>query len=222
MKKVLVFVLLLLFAAAFPASGEPDEIDDLLKGMEAFWAKVDTMVCDFTQKKRLPLFDAEIVSNGNFAYKRPGTMIWRYDPPEETVMAVRPGVVTIYFKANNRAKVIHLSDDENYPQAMTFGLGGTGDRKGLKDKFDTSLTKRGDRRTLTLIPKEKEAGGQFEKIAITFKKDFTPVSTVIYYSADDVTAFEFENIVINGNADEKIFDLVLPKGVVIDEIGSGE
>ncbi|MBN1572224.1 MAG: outer membrane lipoprotein carrier protein LolA [Deltaproteobacteria bacterium] len=222
MKKILVSVLLLLFAAAPAAAGNTDEVDDLLKGMEAFWAEVDTMVCNFTQKKRLPLFDAEIVSKGSFAYKRPGTMIWRYDPPEETVMAVKPGVVTIYFKENNRAKVIHLGKDENYPQAMTFGLGGTADQKGLKEKFDVALTKAGDKRTLTLIPKERGGGDRFEKIVITIRKDFTPISTVIHFSAEDVTAFDFKNVVINGPVDKKTFKLVLPKGVVVEEVGSGK
>jgi outer membrane lipoprotein-sorting protein len=105
---------------------------------------------------------------------------------------------------------------------MTFGLGGTGDENGLKEKFDTAMTKVGDKRTLTLIPKEKGAGDRFEKIAVTFREDFTPVSTIIYYSKDDITTFEFKNIVINGPADEKTFDLVLPKGVVVEEVGTGE
>lgn len=221
MKRFLVLPLLFFFLAPSISAGEQNEIDDFLKKMETFWRGVDTMVCDFTQRKRLPLFDAEMVSRGSFSFKNPGRMIWRYDPPEETVMAVKPGIVTIYFKANNRAKIIHLKEDEKFPQTMTFGLGGTGDVGGAKEKFDISLTHSGSLDTITFISKERGDEYGFEKVDVAFKRDFTPVSTTIYYSDDDVTAFEFKNVVINGAAENEVFDLVLPKGVLIEEIGSG-
>jgi outer membrane lipoprotein-sorting protein len=221
MKRFLVISLLFFFLAPTFSVGGEDEIDTFLKEMETFWSGVDTMVCDFTQRKRLPLFDAEMVSTGSFAFKNPGRMVWRYDPPEETVMAVKPGVVTIYFKANNRAKIIHLKEDEKFPQTMTFGLGGTGDAGGMREKFDVSLTRSGTANTITFISRERGGEYGFEKVAVTFKKDFTPLSTTIYYSADDVTAFEFKNVVINGAAEDETFELVLPKGVQVEEIGSG-
>ncbi len=221
MKKTLILISLILILVPRITVGEPNEIDDFLKGMATFWDRVDTMVSDFTQKKKLELFDAEMVSSGNFAFKKPGTMIWRYDPPDDTIMAVKPGVVTIYFKANNRAKVIHLNEDDKLPQAMTFGFGGSGDIQGLKDKFNISLNSNGKGGTLTLIPKIKGGSDGFEKVIITFKNDFTPVSTTIYYSENDITTFEFSNVEINGPAKDDVFDLALPRGVEIEEIGAG-
>lgn len=221
MKRFLFLTLLFFFLAPTFSAGGEDEVDAFLKEMETFWGGVDTMVCDFTQRKRLPLFDAEVISTGSFAFKNPGKMVWRYDPPEETTMAIRPGVVTIYFKANNRAKIIHLKEDEKFPRTMTFGLGGTGDAGGMKEKFDITLTRKGSRNTITFISRERGGEYGFEKVVVTFKGDFTPISTTIHYSADDVTSFEFRNVVINGPAEENAFELVLPRGVQIEEIGSG-
>ena len=221
MKKGLILISLILILIPNITAGETNEIDDFLKGMTTFWDGVDTMVADFTQKKRLELFDAEMVSSGEFAFKKPGTMIWRYDPPDDTIMAVKPGLVTIYFRANNKAKVIHLNEDDKVPQAMTFGFGGSGDIKGLKDKFHISLKNNGKDGTLTLISKKKGEGDGFEKVIITFKNDFTPVSTKIHYSKEDVTTFEFSKVEINGPAKDEAFDLVLPKGVEVEEIGAG-
>ncbi len=222
MKKTLLLIPLILFLIPCIAFGESNEIDNFLKGMTTFWDGVDTMVSDFTQKKKLELFDAEMVSSGKFAFKKPGTMIWRYDPPEETVMAVKPGVVTIYFKTNNKAMIIHLSGDDKLPQSMTFAFGGSGDIQGLKDKFNISLKSNEKGGTLTLIPKKKGDSDGFEKVVIGFKNDFTPASTTIYYSTDDVTTFEFSNVEINGSAKDEVFDFVLPRGVEIEEIGAGK
>ena len=210
---VILFVLSSLFCTPSFAQG----VDDTLNGLSTFWQKIDTFRCDFVQTKRLALFADEVVSRGTFDYKKPGIMVWRYLPPEEMIVGIRPGLVTVYLPSLKKAKRIHSSGRADIPPEMSFSMDQTKDAKALKENFDLTVVRKDGVTEMTLVPKAKK--GTITKIVIAFMKDYTPV----YFTIVDVqgypTTFEFTNQKVNVPADDALFDVIIPNGVPVEEIG---
>ena len=237
----IVFFILLSFTHLSAA-----DIDDVLSEMEAYWEEADTFVCDFTQTKHLSLFEEDIVSTGTLSYRKPGTvpetmpgtmpgtMIWRYNPPDNTIMALHSDTITLYFPELNKAKIIQLKDGEGLEGAMTIGIGsGDGDKgqEKLKEKYDITLDEGGDYLKLVLVPGEGVEGvegleggnggdmGVIDKIIITLDVDFSPIAITIMENMGDTTTIEFSNRLINLPVDDETFELTIPPGTEVEEIG---
>ncbi len=193
------------------------DVDRALNGLSDYWKKVDTLTCDFVQKKRLALLSGEVVSSGTFAYKNPGLMVFRYAPPEDTIMGIRPGLVTIYFPSLKKAKRIHLSGAAEVPREMSFGMGPIGDTKALKEAFSVAVSEKNGTIEMTFVPKGKNDA--IAKVVIVFRKDYTPLYTTIVEPRGDTTTLEFTHQKINTPVNDSLFEVTIPRGVQVEDIG---
>lgn len=76
-------------APAKPAAPAPKgwpSAAEVLAQVEQARAGTDTLVADFTQRKRLSLFKDELVSKGSLKFKRPQRLRWEYVTPEPSVI----------------------------------------------------------------------------------------------------------------------------------------
>ena len=143
---------LLLMVLVVPAAYGESEADTVLAGMENFWSGVETFGADFRQEKSLALFSDTIHSTGTLLFKKPERMLWRYDPPDDTVMSISPGQVMFYFPGLNQARIIHLSGDDNTMDLAPMGFGMGGGMDEMKDRFDVTMKKDGKTIEVTFIP----------------------------------------------------------------------
>ena len=220
-RKILLAVTLIAVFVIPAAYGE-DETDTVLAGMEEFWSTVETFSADFQQEKELALFSDTIRSTGTLLFQKPERMLWKYDPPDDTVMSLSPGKVMFYFPGLNQAKIIYLSgeDDAAVMAPMGFGMGGGMDE--MKNRFSVVVEREEEVIEVTFIPKETNEGDGMEKVVIRVDEAYMPIGTVFYETRGDVTELLFSNQKINVQLDEKVFDIELPPGTSIETIGVGE
>jgi outer membrane lipoprotein-sorting protein len=216
MKRLAVLLVALLLSAQAALAQDPGET---LKGLSAFWDKVETFRCDFVLKKRglAVLADEEAVSRGTLFYKKPGIMVWRYAPPDDMIIEFKPGLVTFYFPSLKKAKRGNLSAMGDNTAGMSLSMGQAKDTTALTNAFSVTVAHKSGKTEMTLVPKGKKEA--IAKIVIVFKDDYTPVSTTIVEAAGSETFLEFSHQEINVPIDDAAFEVVIPPGVVIEEIG---
>jgi outer membrane lipoprotein-sorting protein len=145
-------------------------------------------------------------------------MVFRYNPPEDTIMGIKPGLITLYFPSLKKARRIHLSSGADVGHWMSFGLGPIKDITALKDAAVVTVTDTNGATVITFAPKdEKEV---VRKVVISLKEDYTPLGVTISEKNGDLTIMEFSDQKVNSPVDDALFDVKIPPGVVIEEIGN--
>jgi outer membrane lipoprotein-sorting protein len=198
------------------------DVDTILKEIDDFRSGVDSFACDFSQTKRIALFKDEIHSTGSLAYKRPETIILRYDKPDDSVVSVGSGVVTMYYPSLREAKVIHFNTSRPLSSMVPLLIGAGEDAGALKKAYSISYASEGGLIVLTFIPKTGSGLKGVEKYVFTLTNRYIPVETTIYETEGDSTTMKFRNQRINSSLDEKDLKPVLPPGTRIEEIREGD
>ncbi len=214
MKRVPIALIVLLLVCS---SARAADVDTVLSGLQAYWRTIDTFTAGFVQKKHLALLSGDVTSRGDFTFKKPGNMVFRYNPPEDTIIEIKPGLITYYFPKLKKAKRIHLAAGPDVPQWMSFGLGPINDTTAFKKNFTVSTDDTNGVIVMKLVPKALD--GAIKEIVVSFRNDYTPLSTVILERTGDSTTLEFSNQKVNVPLDKALFDVKIPSGVAIDEIG---
>ena len=82
-KRNTVIVLILLVVSAFVYAGTQSRQDDpIVERIVAKCSSIESMRCDFSQVKTVPLMDAPQGSAGRMLYRRPAALKWAYTEPE--------------------------------------------------------------------------------------------------------------------------------------------
>jgi outer membrane lipoprotein-sorting protein len=214
MKRItLALIVLTLTATSVHATG----VDEVLSGLQSYRETLNTFTASFVQTKHLALFTGDVTSRGTFALKKSGAMVWRFDPPDDTVIGFKPGLITFYYPSLKKAKRIHLSTGADIPQWMSFGMGPIDNVDALKDAAVVTVTETNGVTLLTFAPKDtKEA---IKEIAISMKKDYTPLKIRIAERNGDFTVIEFSEQRLNPPVSDALFDVKIPPGVSVEDLG---
>ncbi|HEX2616663.1 MAG TPA: outer membrane lipoprotein carrier protein LolA [Flavobacteriales bacterium] len=108
---LLLFLPLFLVAAAqAPVAITKD--DPLVRRLMALSAETRSVQATFTQEKHMRVLTRPVISEGVFAYERPGRMRWQVDTPERLVALVEKKVVRI--QQNGREQDVSAMDRQVY------------------------------------------------------------------------------------------------------------
>jgi outer membrane lipoprotein-sorting protein len=214
MKRIPILLIIVLLTCA---SAQAASVDEVLTGLQSYWGTIDTFTARFVQKKHLALFADDVTSRGTFAYKKPGDMVFRYDPPDDAVIGIKPGLVTYYFPSLKKAKRIHLSSGVNVPQWMSFGLGPINDIGALKNAAAVTVSEANGATVLTFAP--KDAKETIREISVSMRKDYTPLKVRIVERNGDFTTIEFTEQRVNPPVSDSVFNVKIPAGVAVEDIG---
>jgi len=216
MKRISIALAVLLLVSV---SAHAADVDTVITGLQTYWKTVDTFSARFVQKKHLSLFSDDVTSRGTFAYRKPGDMVFRYDPPENKVYAVKPqqGLVIIYFPDMKKATRYHFSPGADIPQGMSFGLGPINDITALKRVFGITVSETAGVTTMTMVPVDKS--DPKKEIVISMKKDYTPLKITISEKNSDFTVIDFSEQRINPPVSDSLFEVKLPRDVTVEDIG---
>ncbi len=100
---------------------------------------------------------------------------------------------------------------------MSFGMGPINDITALKKAFGVTADEKSGVTILTLVPKGQDEA--IKEIIISFKKDYTPLSITIIERNGDSTVIEFSSQRANPTVNDAVFDVKIPAGVAVEEIG---
>jgi outer membrane lipoprotein carrier protein len=199
--------------------------DELVKKVQSYYAATQKLRADFRQEYTNATFGRSSTSDGLLRIAKPGKMRWDYDTPEKKYFIADGTTLWVYEPASKQAFQQSLKD-QILPVAVTF-LYGKGD---LATEFNAVLDpgKYGgkDDLCIKLTPKKPEA--QYKNLwLVVDPADFHVRESIILEANDNVNHFTFNNIKLNGqanNVEDKSFKFAPPPGVKVvkpEQAGGG-
>lgn len=198
-----------------------NDLDKALEEMKNFWKGVDSFTCDFEQTRRAALFEGDMISTGSLAYKKPETIVLRYDRPDDSVISIKPGLITMYYPSLKEAQVIHFDEDNPLSNTIPILIGTADEIDRLKKAYTISYGSEKGLVVFTFIPQIKNNLKNVEKYVIKLTTRYMPVETTIYQLGGDTTVMRFTNQKINPPLDEGSLKVPLPPDTRIQEMGGG-
>jgi chaperone LolA len=204
-----------LLAAAHCAGAQPAESGDAAKGiatLEAFLDGVRSLTADF--KQELWSADQRLLQTetGSLSLKRPNRFLWTYVDPTELVVAADGTRLWIYDVDLAQVTVAPFDDAVGASPAVLL----SGDRN-VREEFEVVQNYPLDGLDwVKLAP--RAAGSDFSSVLIGFSGT-APRRLELVDGLGQVTRIELDNLRLNPDLADEIFELDVPAGV--DVIGEG-
>ena len=206
--------LLALSLVASPVDAE--RLDEILAEMDKAGNQLRTLTADFKQTDHDAILQDQDVSHGKLYLEMPGSVRWEHVAPAPKVLLIRNKLVRVY-----NVTAAQVDEFEQNAGSRSGGMnllvGFGSSKEEMANNYDASLIEETlPNVVLKLVPKPDSPASLFTAIELTVDKTmWTPVRSVFHEANHDHTDIDFENIVINGELPDDIFELDLPKGVVI-------
>lgn len=176
-----------------------------LDALNQFVDNLHSYSADFSQIQPDETLYQDNRSNGRFALKRPGKLVWVYQNPEPQEIVADGTNVWIYEEDIDQVSV-HSLDSIQSDLPMSWLLY----EEPISKRFDVIPGEVRDGVSwYNLVPKE---GTFFQSIELALA-DGKMVQIWMYQSEDNVVKVAFENIRMNQAVNEKQFEFHAPKGV---------
>jgi outer membrane lipoprotein carrier protein len=200
---------LLAFVAAQPAAAQPANAGSAT--LEAFLDGVQTLKADF--KQELWTADQELLQTdvGSLSLERPNRFRWTYDEPAELTIVADGTRLWIYDVELATVTVTPFQDTVGTSPAMLL----SGDRN-VREEFDVVQTS--SLEGLDWIKLEPRGSSDFSSISIGFNGK-EPRRLELVDGLGQVTRIELDNLVVNSEIADDVFELKVPEGV---EVVGGE
>lgn len=216
LRQAIKHVLLSSIAAAAGASAQEsgEGVDDEagLAALEAFLADVRSLSAEFEQELWTADHRLLQTETGTLALERPNRFRWTYRAPTELLVVADGAKLWIYDVELEQVTVAPLDDSFLSSPAMLL----SGDR-GVREGF--TVARSYELEGLDWIKLTPKAGGaDFTSVLIGFDGT-TPRRLELVDGLNQVTRISLENLVVNPELDDAMFELEVPEGV--DVSGEG-
>ncbi|MCX6354775.1 MAG: outer membrane lipoprotein carrier protein LolA [Candidatus Aureabacteria bacterium] len=206
----------LIALCGLPAQAENPDTDAVLRKMEDEGKQLSSLQAGFRQVRFYSLFDEKKESSGTIYYKKPGMMLWKYNPPDSTELYLKGRSALMYLPDIKQVQKISLARDRK-TESLLIGFGNTAEE--IKRNFTVNASPgSGGNYSLDLIPKSEDLSSQFQKLRLTIDgKRWIPLQSERFEQGGDRTVFTFSDVKINASIKDTLFDFVPPKGVEVVE-----
>jgi outer membrane lipoprotein-sorting protein len=200
--------------------------DERLAALEARVAAAQeglmSLEARFVQEKESPLLLEPETSRGRFSFRAPDRARWDFESPEEMVVVARGGEMLTWYRELGRAERVDLGE-RGAKLVELLSVGGSFD--ALKRRFDLRVSfpeAEGEPYRLELEPSSARLRRHLRSVTVHLHRElFLPVR-VRYEEADgSVTDVRLEELDPGAEVPEGRFDVELPEGVEVREIGLG-
>lgn len=216
MKRTVGIAILIAIASLRAAHAADPDVDSILKKMEEAGKKFTTLQADFRQERTYALFDEKRASTGTIFYKKPGAMLWKYDPPDNTVISIKGRRAVMYLPDIKQAHKISLASDRK-TESLLIGFGNTAEEITRNFTVASAPGEKGHY-TLDLTPKADELASQFQRLRLVIgEKNWLPVRSERFERGGDKTVFSFSNFKVGLDLKDEIFDFKIPQGAEVVE-----
>jgi outer membrane lipoprotein carrier protein len=195
------------------------EIQDVVKKIQARYEKTKDLQAAFTQKTKIEGFSKPVVSSGRFYIKKPGRLRWDYVEPSNEEIYVDKDDVRMYAPEHKQVLVGKLTNmaASQAPLQLLQGVG------KLDEEFDIQPTEGKERGAsgiplLSLTPKQGRAEPEraVQRIVIEVQpKTFFLKTIALHEVSGNVATFEFSDIKPNQGLKDELFDFKVPADVEV-------
>ncbi|MEG0500158.1 MAG: outer membrane lipoprotein carrier protein LolA [Rikenellaceae bacterium] len=209
MKKILLIIMLL--ASSMAWGQEYGKTIDPKTGFNSRLKeasdKINTIICDFTQTRRMAMIAKENSSKGKFYYKKSSDICLDYTVPEGNMIVMN----SEKFKISTAGKTNIISNKSNPMMRQMNGMLTaclTGDLNLLSKESEVNYYESEKAFTVVVKPLNKRAKSYMQQIVLCFdKKDMTLISMRICESDTDYSLYEFRNKVFNSAVSDETFKI---------------
>lgn len=208
MKRIIIFVWIAVFLCpgALWASGTEENIRKIRNAYKT----IRDLKGSFVQKNIIRSLNKTDTYKGEFFIKYPMKMKWSYKGKASQDVTIFNDTMLIFKKGDNQA-YRGTFDKNTYGQTPVALLSGFGD---IEEEFIAT----GSGNTLVLKPKKMM--GTITSITLTLAGGDFPISSFTVYDGSlNVIEIELRAIQVNSGLKDSLFDLSIPKGVNVFEIG---
>jgi len=213
MKKLGLFIVCIFGATAvmFAQSGYTPATEiqqkEMMQKITKATEQLQTLRCDFVQKKTISILEDEMLSEGRMSFKQTDKLRWEYTKPYQYEFVMNNDKVM--FHSETTKNIIDVNSSKVFREIskiIVSGINGSGifDRS----KFTAQFMVGAKDDMVILVPIQKEIKQLFNKIQICFNKsDYTVNSVEIEELNGDKTLIEMRNKQINTELKDEIFDI---------------
>lgn len=195
------------------------EIDDIVKKIQARYERTADLQADFTQKTRIEGFATPVVSSGKLYVKKPGRLRWDYLEPAVEHIYVDKDDVKMYVPEHQQVVVGKLSQMVASQAPLQLLQGAA----KLEEEFHIEPGPEDGRgaggiRLLTLLPKQgpPDSSRPFQRIIVEVQPKTYFLKTVsLHEISGNVATFEFTGFKPNSGLTDDVFEFEVPNGVEV-------
>ena len=170
---------------------------------------------DFRQETEVKNLNRSLKASGKVSFKRPGRMLWLYEEPKGQFVLADGKHLYFYQPDQNQVIKSPLKNAfrGDIPLSFLLGLG------NLKKDFNATLKGSEQNQHILLLEPKGEAGG-YSEILVGINKATSDILWVsMRDAANNLTTLRFANMRKGVGIKDSLFELQIPKGADIVELG---
>ena len=186
-------------------------VDRLQKNYDA----TADFVADFRQETEVKNLNRTLKASGKLSFKRPGKMLWLYEEPKGQFVLADGKHLYFYQPDQNQVIKSPLKNAfrGDIPLSFLLGLG------NLKKDFNATLKASEENQHILLLQPKGEAGG-YSEILVGVNKTTSDILWVsVRDAANNLTTLRFANMRKGVGVKDSAFEVQIPKGADVVELG---
>lgn len=180
---------------------------------------VETMSARFRQEKTSSMLLEPSTDIGVFYYEAPDRVRWEYEEPEAMLVVINGEELVTFYEEQNLAE--KASVGEISEQVFKY-LGASGSLEKLSEFFEVTAyfpDAEGDPYHLVLDPRYSRIQNRLEGMEIWIDPEsYQPTRFKYLQPGGDETSYRFDDLVLNEELDDALFEVELPEGTQVRTI----
>ena len=211
-----VFVAMILLVQS--VSVLPSNVDDVVRRVDAAYAKTQDLQGEFTQETIIEGFETGFQSTGRFYLKKPGLLRWDYLQPSEEHIYVDGDDVMMYVPEHQQVVKGTLTQiaASKGPLALLLGVGKLSQQFTVSEAADVS-GEQAELPTIMLVPKpDGDSAPTITKIVLQlFSDSYLIQNMTLYEMSGNISRVRFDHIQVNQGLASDLLKFTVPPDVVV-------
>lgn len=204
---------------ADPDLGVRERLSVLVERVKLEQNHVKTMSARFRQEKNSSMLLEPSTDIGVFYYEAPDRVRWEYEEPEAMLVVINGEELVTFYEEQGLAE--RASVGEISEQVFKY-LGASGSLEKLAEFFEVTAyfpEEEGESYHLVLDPRYSRIQNRLEGMEIWIDPDsFQPTRFKYLQPGGDETTYQFDDLVLNDDLDDTLFEVELPEGTQVRTI----
>lgn len=211
--KITVF-LAIMAVVGIPNAHSEEDLDSVIDQIQSVYENTTSFDAKFTQLAEVKSLGRKQKAEGMAYIKKPGKMRWNYLSPEKQFIISNGSKIWFYFPEDNQLMEEEVKDFFQSKSPLLFLTG----KAKLRELFTIQFHRQPKKDTLytdhllEMTPRKQEA--TYRKIILKVrKKDYQIVGVTVEDLLGNTTQIQFQDVNINSEIDNSLFEFDPPKGV---------
>jgi outer membrane lipoprotein carrier protein len=208
-----VLACVLAFAATAAAQPAPQSLDDVIKGLEGAYGKINDLKAEFTQNAFNKSLNQTIPASGVVYLKKGGKLRWEYKEPTPQEIVSDGKTLWVYTPTLNQVNVAPAPEALAGPAgSFLVGLGKLREHFGVRFMNPASPRDRDGNVVLDLTPKQPLP--TLARLILSIDpKSWEVRKAVVYDQFENTVTMQFTRMTLNSSLPDSLFTFTPPKGV---------